>query len=56
MRWNRIFFVICARFQMQYLDWRDARVVEEARLESVYTSKGYRGFESPSLRVKETRI
>ena len=29
---------------------RDARVVEEARLESVYTSKGYRGFESPSLR------
>ncbi len=30
--------------------WRDARVVEEARLESVYTSKGYPGFESPSLR------
>ena len=30
--------------------WRDARVVEEARLESVYTPKGYRGFESPSLR------
>ena len=29
---------------------RDARVVEEARLESVYTSKGYPGFESPSLR------
>ena len=28
----------------------DARVVEEARLESVYTSKAYRGFESPSLR------
>lgn len=27
-----------------------ARVVEEARLESVYTPKGYRGFESPSLR------
>ena len=31
---------------------RDARVVEEARLESVYTPKGYRGFESPSLRRK----
>ena len=28
----------------------DARVVEEARLESVYTSKAYRGFESPSFR------
>ena len=28
----------------------DARVAEEARLESVYTSKAYRGFESPSLR------
>ena len=25
-------------------------MVEEARLESVYTSKAYRGFESPSLR------
>lgn len=30
--------------------WSDARVVEEARLESVYTPKGYPGFESPSLR------
>ena len=29
---------------------RDGRVVEGARLESVYTSKGYRGFESLSLR------
>jgi hypothetical protein len=29
---------------------RDGRVVEGARLESVYTSKGYRGFESRSLR------
>ncbi|MCI7034093.1 MAG: hypothetical protein MR963_00900, partial [Bacteroidales bacterium] len=27
-----------------------ARVVEEARLESVYTPKGYQGFESLSLR------
>ena len=31
---------------------RGARVVEEARLESVYTPKGYPGFESPSLRNK----
>ncbi len=29
---------------------RDARVAEEARLESVYASKAYQGFESPSLR------
>jgi hypothetical protein len=29
---------------------RDGRVVEGARLESVYTPKGYRGFESHSLR------
>ena len=32
---------------------KDARVVEEARLESVYTSKGYRGFESLSLRIAQ---
>ena len=31
-------------------NWRDARVAEEARLESVCTSKGYQEFESPSLR------
>ena len=35
--------------------WRDARVVEEARLESVYTPKGYPGFESPSLRRMKDR-
>ena len=29
---------------------RGARVVEEARLESSYTSQAYQGFESPSLR------
>ena len=29
---------------------RVVRVVEGARLESVYTSKGYRGFESLTLR------
>ena len=33
------------------INWRDARVVEEARLESVYTPKAYRGFESLSLRI-----
>ena len=33
---------------------KDARVAEEARLESVYTSKAYRGFESPSFRYKST--
>ncbi len=32
---------------------KDARVVEEARLESVYTPKAYRGFESPSFRKKK---
>ena len=35
---------------------RDARVVEEARLESVYTPKAYRGFESPSLRSAEKSV
>ena len=30
--------------------WSDARVAEEARLESVYTPKGYPEFESRSLR------
>jgi hypothetical protein len=29
---------------------KDARVVEEARLESVYAPKAYPGFESPSFR------
>ena len=32
---------------------RGARVVEEARLESLYTPKAYRGFESRFLRQKE---
>ena len=31
----------------------DARVAEEARLESVYTSKAYPEFESRSLRTKK---
>ena len=31
-------------------------MVEEARLESVYTPKGYRGFESPSLRTTEKAV
>ena len=30
--------------------WRDGRVAEGARLESVYRLIPYRGFESPSLR------
>src|ERR1700690_1651380 len=33
--------------------WRDGRVVEGTRLESVHTPKGYRGFESLSLRQFE---
>ncbi len=37
-------------------NWRDARVVEEARLESVYTPKVYPGFESRSLRLNTMRI
>ena len=37
-------------------NWRDARVVEEARLESVYTPKVYRGFESLPLRLNTMRI
>lgn len=45
-----IIFVRCGD-KFQYLaPGRGARVVEEARLESVYTPKGYRGFESRSLR------
>ena len=35
---------------------RGARVVEEARLESVYTPKVYPGFESPSLRRNEREM
>ena len=34
----------------------DARVAEEARLESVYTSKAYPEFESRSLRHHKTEI
>ena len=46
--------VICNRFGRY--GWivpsrKDARVVEEARLESVYTPKAYPGFESPSFRL-----
>ena len=35
-------------------NWRDARVAEEARLESVWSSKTAREFESRSLRNKTT--
>ena len=37
-------------------NWRDARVVEEARLESVYTPKAYRGFESRFLRNNALKL
>ena len=46
-------FVVHAHFQGTYRVGclrKGARVVEEARLESVYTSKAYQGFESPSFR------
>ena len=36
--------------------WSGARVAEEARLESVYTPKGYPEFESRSLRKREESI
>ena len=48
MSWNEngsVFLVF-----IEFFERRDARVVEEARLESVYTPKVYRGFESRSLR------
>ena len=35
---------------------RLVRVVEGARLESVYTSKGYQGFESLSLRLRPPKL
>ncbi len=37
-------------------DWRGVRVVEGARLESVYTPKVYRGFESLSLRQSHQKL
>ena len=56
MLWNEngsVFLVF-----IEFFERRDARVVEEARLESVYTPKVYRGFESRSLRiaVKEQKV
>ncbi|GEM_PF-5048676 len=42
-------------FVLPYQAWRGVRVVEGARLESVYTPKGYRGFESLPLRNPKTR-
>ena len=41
---------------IEFFERRDARVVEEARLESVYTPKAYPGFESPSLRRNEREM
>ena len=40
-------------FFIDHIYWRDARVVEEARLESVCAPKVYREFESRSLRKEE---
>jgi hypothetical protein len=37
-------------FALHKKPWRGVRVVEGARLESVYRPKAYRGFESLSLR------
>ena len=45
-------YYLCRAFD----EWSDARVAEEARLESVYTSKAYPEFESRSLRNHETEI
>tara|TARA_R110002049_G_scaffold279949_2_gene459127 strand:+ start:22853 stop:23104 length:252 start_codon:yes stop_codon:yes gene_type:complete len=44
-----VFFVISSPKSVQLKIERGGRVVEGARLESVYTSKGYRGFESLPL-------
>ena len=41
-------YYLCRAFD----EWSDARVAEEARLESVYTSKAYPEFESRSLRTE----
>ena len=43
-------FVTPKKWNTFALRWRGVRVVEGARLESVYTPKVYRGFESLSLR------
>ena len=49
-----LFSIFISRFLFIHLRFqkirRGARVVEEARLESVYTPKGYREFESLPLR------
>jgi hypothetical protein len=53
------FSYLCTRKSQITCIRSGARVAEEARLESVYTPKAYRGFESPSLRkehVERQRI
>ena len=55
---SHFLFVICVRFKRKASDEvmrRGARVVEEARLESVYTPKAYHGFESRSLRKEKMK-
>ena len=51
--YSQIFFVICTRFQNEDVNVspkrRDARVVEEARLESVYTPKSVSRVRIPAL-------
>ena len=48
LRLSAKLYYLCPAFD----EWSDARVAEEARLESVYTSKAYPEFESRSLRKK----
>ena len=49
LRLSAKLYYLCPAFSA----WSDARVAEEARLESVYTSKAYPEFESRSLRWKK---
>jgi hypothetical protein len=50
---NFNYFALRKKMKKGYIEnkRRGGRVVEGARLESVYTSQGYRGFESRSLRT-----
>ena len=48
--------IYCRKYTTFAIPRRDARVAEEARLESVCTPKAYRGFESLSLRKAKGRM
>ena len=53
---NQVFELkIAVRLATVRLGGRDGRVAEGTRLESVHTPKGYRGFESLSLRQNISR-